>query len=272
MMQGEHELAKPHGGRMPDGAAEDTLQPCRRICLIVAYDGTRYNGWQYQPNGITIEAELNRALSALTGERIAVSGASRTDAGVHARCNYAVFDTHMRMPAGKFSYALNQRLPEDIRIRGSKEVEPDWHPRKCRSVKTYEYRILNEEFPDPLERFYAHFTYSVLDTEKMQEAAQYLVGEHDFKSFCSIHTQAETTVRTITKLTVTREKHIITIRVSGTGFLYNMVRIIAGTLLEIGAGKYPPERMKEILEACDRSAGGPTAPARGLTLTAYEFL
>lgn len=272
MMQEKNAKAESSGRLAADAPAEDELCPGRRICLIAAYDGTRYNGWQYQPNGITIEAELNRALSALTGEHIEVTGASRTDAGVHARCNYAVFDTHMRMPAEKFAYALNQRLPEDIRIRASKEVEPGWHPRKCRSIKTYEYRILNEEFPDPLDRFYAHFTYLPLDVEKMQEAAQYLIGEHDFKSFCSIHTQAETTVRTITALSVTKENRVITIRVSGTGFLYNMVRIIAGTLMEVGTGKYPPARVKEILKACDRSQSGPTAPARGLTLTAYDFL
>lgn len=267
-------------------ALEETAAPChvfemglktgqapelRRICLTVAYDGTNYNGWQYQPNAKTIEEELNRALSALTGEHIEVIGASRTDAGVHARCNYAVFDTKMKMPADKFAYALNQRLPEDIRIRCSKETAQDWHPRKCRSIKTYEYRILNEEFPDPLNRLYAYFTYLKLDVEKMQEAAQYLVGEHDFKSFCSIHTQAETTVRTITALTVEKNGSIITIRVSGTGFLYNMVRIIAGTLMEVGSGKYPPERVREMLEAQDRQRSGPTAPARGLTLVEYEF-
>ena len=246
--------------------------PLRRIRLTVAYDGTNYNGWQYQPNGTTIEEVLNEALSNLTGEKVRVAGASRTDAGVHALCNYAVFDTGMRMPASKFAYALNQRLPEDIRIRRSEEVCAGWHPRNAKSIKTYEYRILNEEFPNPLERLYAHFTYLSLDEEKMRQAAAFLVGEHDFKSFCSLHAQVETTVRTITELTVKRQGSRIVIRVSGTGFLYNMVRIIAGTLMEIGAGKYPPGRMREILEACDRSAAGPTAPARGLTLTEYRFL
>ena len=246
--------------------------PLRRIRLTVAYDGTNYNGWQYQPNGTTIEEVLNEALSNLTGEKVRVAGASRTDAGVHALCNYAVFDTGMRMPASKFAYALNQRLPEDIRIRRSEEVCAGWHPRSAKSIKTYEYRILNEEFPNPLERLYAHFTYLSLDEEKMRQAAAFLVGEHDFKSFCSLHAQVETTVRTITELTVKRQGSRIVIRVSGTGFLYNMVRIIAGTLMEVGAGKYPPGRMREILEACDRSAAGPTAPARGLTLTEYRFL
>lgn len=252
--------------------AEESKQPLRRIRLTVAYDGTNYKGWQLQPNGVTIEEVLNKAISSLTGETIAVIGASRTDSGVHARCNCAVFDTRMRMPASKFSYALNQRLPEDIRIRKSEEVEPDWHPRKRSSIKTYEYRILNEEFPDPLNRLYAHFTYLKLDVDKMQEAAQHLVGEHDFKSFCSVNTQAESTVRTITALNVNRQGNLITIRVSGTGFLYNMVRIIAGTLMDVGSGKYEPEKMQEILRACDRNAAGPTAPARGLTLAEYEFL
>lgn len=249
-----------------------TQEGLRRICLVVAYDGTRYNGWQYQPNGRTIEEELNRALTALAGKPVEVSGASRTDAGVHARRNYAVFDTGMRMPAEKYAYALNQRLPEDIRIRSAREVASDWHPRKCRSLKTYEYRILNEEFPDPLERLYAHFVHRKLDVERMREAAQYLVGEHDFKSFCSIHTQAESTVRTITALTVEKAGPVITIRVSGTGFLYNMVRIIAGTLMEVGGGKYPPGQVESMLRACDREQSGPTAPARGLTLVDYVFL
>lgn len=252
--------------------ADGQERPLRRIRLTVAYDGTNYNGWQLQPNGITIEEVLNKAISSLTGEEIAVIGASRTDSGVHARCNCAVFDTRMRMPAEKFSYALNQRLPEDVRIRKSEEAAPDWHPRKCDSIKTYEYRILNEEFPDPLNRLYAHFTYLKLDVDKMQDAAQYLVGEHDFKSFCSANTQAESTVRRITALNVTRQGNLITIRVSGTGFLYNMVRIIAGTLMDVGNGKYEPEKMQEILRACDRNAAGPTAPARGLTLAEYEFL
>ncbi|MDO4294320.1 MAG: tRNA pseudouridine(38-40) synthase TruA [Eubacteriales bacterium] len=250
----------------------ETAVLLRRICLVVAYDGTGYCGWQLQNNGNTIEAELNRALTALTGTATAVSGASRTDAGVHARCNYAVFDTRMRMPAEKFSYALNQRLPEDIRIRRSFEVKTDWHPRKCASRKTYEYRILSEEFPDPLQRLYAHFTYQPLEVDKMRRAAAFLVGEHDFKSFCSIHTQADSTVRTVTALDVEQQGSLITIRVTGNGFLYNMVRIIAGTLMETGAGKYPPERVRDILEACDRKCAGPTAPARGLTLVRYEFL
>ena len=258
----------------------------RRIFLSVAYDGTNYHGWQLQPGAVTIESELNRALTELLGEEIRVIGASRTDTGVHALCNAAVFDTTARIPAEKFAYALNQRLPEDIRIRESKEVAPDFHPRHTQSRKTYEYRIYNARFPMPTKRLYSFFTYAKLDVEAMARAGALLEGEHDFKSFCRVNTQAETTVRTIYRVEVWREggrevclqsggygdESDIVIRITGSGFLYNMVRIIAGTLLEVGQGKRKPEDIEAILASCDRSAAGPTAPACGLTLTAYEFL
>ena len=244
----------------------------KRVKLVVAYDGTAYHGWQIQPGARTIEGELNRTLSELLQEEIQVIGASRTDSGVHALCNVAVFDTDTRIPAEKLSYALNQRLPEDIRIQSSCEVEADFHPRHCDSRKTYEYRILNREFPLPTKRLYAHFTYVPLDVSKMEKAASYLIGEHDFKSFCATAAVVETTVRTLYEATVGRENDEIVIRVCGNGFLYNMVRIIAGTLMEVGRGNLEPERMKEILEAKDRTVAGPTAPACGLTLVKYEFL
>lgn len=242
-----------------------------RVCLRVAYDGTNYHGWQVQPNGITIESVLNQALSDLLKEEITVIGASRTDSGVHSLGNVAVFDTDTRMPAEKISYALNQRLPEDIVVQESKEVAPDFHPRHCDSVKTYEYRILNREFRDPTRRYNTYFYHHKLDAEQMKKAAQYLVGEHDFKSFCSIHAVVETTVRRIYAIEVKREEDVITIRVTGNGFLYNMVRIIAGTLIQAGSGAIAPEKVKEILEAKDRSAAGPTAPACGLTMIGIRF-
>jgi tRNA pseudouridine38-40 synthase len=243
----------------------------RRVRLTVAYDGTAYHGWQVQNNGITIESELNRCLSELFQEPIAVIGASRTDAGVHALGNVAVFDTCARIPAAKIAYALNQRLPEDIRIQRSEEVEPDWHPRHCESRKTYEYRIYRGEFPVPTKRLYAHFTYRPLNVERMQRAAAYLMGEHDFKSFCQTGAQVESTVRRIYELDVREEGADVVLRVCGNGFLYNMVRIIAGTLMEVGQGRREPEEILEILERKDRSAAGPTAPACGLTLIKYEF-
>ena len=244
----------------------------KRIKLVVAYDGTAYNGWQIQPGVRTIEGELNQALSELLQEDIQVIGASRTDSGVHALCNVAVFDTDTRIPGEKISYALNQRLPEDIRIQESGEVDGNFHPRHCDSRKTYEYRILNTQFPLPTKRLYAHFMYVPLDISLMKQGAAYLVGEHDFKSFCAAAAVVETTVRTITDLQVEQIDSEIVIRVTGTGFLYNMVRIIAGTLMEVGRGNYPPEKVKEILAAKDRQAAGPTAPACGLTLVKYEFL
>ncbi len=244
----------------------------KRVKLIVAYDGTNYHGWQLQPNGLSIEAVLNDALSSLLREPVAVIGASRTDSGVHALGNVAVFDTENRMPAEKISFALNQRLPEDIRIQSSEEVPGDWHPRKQNCVKTYEYKILNRKVDMPTVRLYTYFCYFPLDVEQMQKAATYLVGEHDFKSFCTVRTQAEDTVRTIYELTVTRSlEDVVTIRISGSGFLYNMVRIIAGTLLRVGTGLYRPEHVEEILDAQDRQAAGPTLPAKGLTLLHLDY-
>ena len=242
----------------------------KRILLTVAYDGTGYSGFQAQKSGVpTIERELNRALTELTGVETEVSGASRTDAGVHALCNLAVFDTESRIPPEKFANALNVRLPEQICVQDSREVPANFHPRFCDTVKTYDYVIYNARFPSPRRRRYSYYSYTPFDVERMRDAAQYLVGEHDFKSFCSIHTQAQTTVRTITGIEVIErpceEERIaenaaamppcgceteqesnqaaaeavsarrtvspreIVIRVSGTGFLYNMVRIIAGT-------------------------------------------
>ena len=253
----------------------------KRILLVVAYDGTAYHGWQIQPNGITIESELNRCLSDLLGEDIKVSGASRTDSGVHALGNLAVFDTNSPIPGEKMSYALNQRLPEDIRIRKSMEVALDFHPRKTKTRKTYEYRITCAEFPIPTKRLYSHYTYHNPDVEAMKEAARYFIGEHDFQSFCSVGNQTETTVRTIYDLQVNLEEPVgisvndekdIVIRVCGNGFLYNMVRIIAGTLLDVGLGRKKPEDIPKILQACNREAAGPTAPAKGLTLIGYDFM
>ncbi len=243
-----------------------------RVKLVVAYEGTNYCGWQVQPNGITIEEVLNRELSRLLGESITVTGASRTDAGVHSLGNVAVFDTNTRMPAEKISYALNRSLPEDIVVQESSEVPQDFHPRFAKSTKTYEYRILNARFRQPLERRTSLFYHYPLDEQLMQQAADYLVGEHDFTSFSSVHAQTNSFVRTIYDLTVERQGEMITIRVTGNGFLYNMVRIIAGTLLQVGAGSRPPEEMAQILSGRDRELAGPTAPAHGLTMIGIRYL
>ncbi len=243
-----------------------------RVKLVVAYEGTNYCGWQIQPNGITIEQVLNETLSSLLGEEITVTGASRTDAGVHSLGNVAVFETHTKMPAEKISFALNQRLPEDIVVQESCQVPEDFHPRFSKSRKTYEYRILNCRFRQPLERRTSYFYHYPLDVSAMQKAAAYLVGEHDFTSFASVHAQTNTYVRMIYALDVVREGDMIRIRVQGSGFLYNMVRIIAGTLIQVGAGIKKPEDMESILAGKDRELAGPTAPAHGLTMIGLEYL
>lgn len=285
-------------------------QATRRILLRVAYDGTNYHGWQVQPNAKTIEGELNHILTQLTGEEIQVTGASRTDAGVHALGNVAVFDTLSRIPAEKFSYALNQRLPEDIVVQSSVQVDDDFHPRHCDCQKTYEYDILNRTFPLPAYRNTAYFLYGDLDLDAMRKACQAFLGEHDFASFCAAGAQVQTTVRTIYSLEVLEQplgsngrteaqrsqrtqsetielqpdkarlqgsqiqqapERLLTIRVRGNGFLYNMVRIIAGTLVEVGRGHIRPEEIEGIIAACDRAKAGPTAPARGLRLVEIAY-
>ena len=244
----------------------------KRVKIVVAYDGTNYCGWQVQPNGLSVQEVLEKHLSDLLCEEIRITGASRTDAGVHALGNVAAFNTSARMAADRISFAMNTRLPADIRIQESAEVPMEFHPRFANTVKTYEYRIFNRKFPDPTKRLYSFFYHYPLDVEKMQEAAGYLVGEHDFKSFCTAKPEVESTVRTIYSLDVFKEgEDMIVLRVRGNGFLYNMIRIIAGTLIRVGGGAYPPEHVKEILEAKDRSLAGETARPEGLTLVEIEY-
>ena len=243
----------------------------KRIKLTIAYDGTNYCGWQVQPNGITVEEVLNKALQKLTGEAILVIGASRTDSGVHAMGNVAVFDTETTIPPDRIAMALNQRLPEDIVIVKSEEVPLDFHPRYCDCSKTYEYHIINTRIPIPTKRLTNYFVSYQLDMEKMRQAASYLVGEHDFVSFCNVRTDVENTVRTITALDILQNGEEITIRITGNGFLYNMVRIIVGTLIRVGRGFYEPEKVNEILAAKDRKAAGVTAPAHGLMLMEIKY-
>ena len=265
----------------------------RRIKLTVAYDGTNYCGWQVQPNGITVQEVLNRALSDLLGTEIRTTGASRTDSGVHARGTVAVFETDARMPAERFAFALNTYLPEDIRIQGSEEVPEAFHPRFTETVKTYEYKILHRTFPDPTRRLDHLFCYDRLDVEAMRRALQYVVGEHDFKSFQGAGGEASThtTVRRIYSAEILQEpledpfrpvsaaehasgradEYILRIRITGNGFLYNMVRILAGTLLDIGRGHLEEADMPRILQAKNRNEAGPTAPAHGLTLLSIRY-
>lgn len=244
----------------------------RRIKLTVAYDGTAYCGWQVQPNGITVEEVLNRIISKLTGEDIHVIGASRTDSGVHAMGNVAVFDTDSSIPAERMAYALNQKLPDDIVIVNSEEVAKDWHPRYQDVItKTYEYHIYNAKVSNPLKRRTTTFVSYELDVEKMRKGAAYLVGEHDFVSFCNVRTNVEDTVRKIEDIQILQEGAEIIIRIRGNGFLYNMVRIIAGTLIRVGRGYYEPEKVREILASKKRTEAGVTAPPQGLVLVEIKY-
>ena len=242
-----------------------------RVMIRVAYDGTGYCGWQIQPNAVTVEGVLREALTGLFGQELNVIGASRTDAGVHAMGNVAVFDVETRILPEKIAYALNARLPQDVKVVESRVVKDDFHPRHVDCVKTYEYSIWNDTFENPKERLYCHFDYGKLDIDKMNEACGYFIGEHDFSSFCAAGTQVEDKVRTIYSLDVRLEGKKIIIRVTGNGFLYNMVRIIAGTLLKVGKGDVLPCEITKIIEAKDRQSAGPTAPARGLTLCRIEY-
>lgn len=242
-----------------------------RILIRVSYDGTAYSGWQIQPNATTVEGTLRQAVCSLFGADIELIGASRTDAGVHALGNVAVFDVDTRIPAPKIAYALNVRLPDDIRVWQSIQVEDGWHPRHNDCVKIYEYSIYNDTFENPKKRLYSHFYYGNLDVDMMREAAAYFIGEHDFSAFCSAGSQVADKVRTIYSLDVIHDGREIVLRVKGNGFLYNMVRIIAGTLIKAGTGDIRPQDIPGIIESRDRQLAGPTAPARGLTLVDIDY-
>ena len=244
----------------------------KRVKLEIAYDGTNYHGWQIQPNAVTIEGVINEKLSQLLKEEIKVIGASRTDAGVHAYGNVAVFDTDTRIPSEKLCYALNQRLPDDIRVQTSCQVADDFHPRHCDSRKTYEYHISNRAIELPIDRKYVYHYYKTLAIEEMKEAAKYIIGTHDFKSFCSAKTEVEDTTRTIYNLEILQQDQRIIFKIEGNGFLYNMVRIITGTLLQVGVGAFQPKEIENILQAKDRTKAGPSAPAHGLRLIGIKYL
>jgi len=242
-----------------------------RFYLEVAYDGTNYSGFQCQNNAVAIQDILNAALSDLFGTPVKTTGASRTDAGVHSRGNVCIFDVETRIKPSRIRFALNTRLPEDIRVMKSLRCADDFHPLRCSSVKTYRYRIWNGVIEDPTKRlYYTHFHYP-LDIDKMNEAASCLIGEHDFASFCAAGFTGDSTVRTIYESHVERCGDEVIYTISGNGFLYNMVRIIAGTLIRIGNGKWDASYMKTVIEGKDRELAGDTAPAKGLTLEKIEY-
>lgn len=236
------------------------------IKLIIAYDGTSYHGWQIQKNGITVQETIKKAVKKVTGEDVNVIGCGRTDAGVHA-LNYSCnFKTEASIPADRFKNAINTYLPDDIRCKSSEEVPEDFHASFSASGKTYIYRILNRPDADVFERNYAwHYKYDV-DIQKMREAAKAFIGEHDFIGFAAAGFTVSTTVRTIYDLKVLEDNGVITIEITGNGFLYNMVRIIAGTLVMMGNGKIDYRQAAEIIASKERKRAGITAPAHGLFL------
>ena len=238
----------------------------RRIHLIVEYDGTNYAGWQRQSNAMTVQEKLERAVKRLTGEDVCVYGASRTDAGVHALGQSAHFDTQSRIPADKFSFALNTMLPPDIRVVRSEEVAADFHSRFSGRGKRYRYLIHAAPHAGALNRLtHAHVIYP-LDAKKMRAEAESLVGTHDFGAFAASGSVVKDTVRTIWRADVEQRGSEICLIVEGNGFLYNMVRIIAGTLIGVGSGKLAPGAIARAIESGSRLDLGITAPAHALTL------
>ena len=238
----------------------------RRLRCVVGYDGTDFSGFQVQPDQTTIQGEIEAALQRITGEEIQIHGSGRTDAGVHARGQVIHFDTKSHIPMDKWRFVLNNQLPDAIVIRSVEEAPESFHARFDVQVKEYRYCIDNGPVADVFRHRYADHIRFPLDVEAMQQAARHLVGEHDFTSFCSAKTFVEDKVRTVYGLTVERRGDEVWVTCRGNGFLYNMVRIIVGTLVEVGQGKRTAEELADILAACDRERAGKTAPAKGLTM------
>ena len=255
-------LASKHRPSEADHPAEGLT----RFYLIVEYDGTDYCGWQRQLNGPSVQQTLEEALSRLTGDNIACTGSSRTDAGVHAMGLCVHFDSATRIPPEKLAFALNTMLPPDIRIRESGAAADGFHARYSAAGKVYRYAFTNGRHDRAIGRQYSAHVPLPLDERLMHEEAQALLGTHDFAAFAASGSVVKSTVRTIYRASVTRSGDEVSLLVLGDGFLYNMVRIIAGTLMEVGTGKRAPGAIAEAIETGNRLALGQTAPARGLTL------
>lgn len=238
----------------------------RNIKLTIEYDGTSYFGWQKQPIGNTIQQKVEEAIKKVTKEEVEILGSSRTDSGVHAKAYVANFKTNSNIPGKNFKAALNLKLPKDIVIMNSEEVAEDFHARYMTTGKTYCYTILNREEPPALERNYVYHVKKQLDVESMKEACKYFLGKHDFKAFQRPGGTVKTSVRTITDIHIETEGNKIKIYVSADGFLYNMVRLIVGTLLKVGRGKEKPEYIKEVIDSGDRKKAGICVPPTGLCL------
>ncbi|KRQ87265.1 tRNA pseudouridine synthase A [Caloramator mitchellensis] len=238
----------------------------RNIKLIIEYDGTNYCGWQKQKNGISIEEMIEKSIEKILKEKVELIGSSRTDAKVHAKGQVANFFTNTRVPAEKICNALNSVLPEDIKIIHSEEVSKEFHSRYDSKGKKYSYLIVNREVPLALYRNYAAHVKYDLNLGNMQEACKYFLGEHDFSAFRSTGSSVKTSVRNIMLLELIKRDEFITVNIEANGFLYNMVRIIVGTLIDVGRGKIKPNEIKDIIQSKDRKRAGATAPPQGLYL------
>ena len=243
----------------------------KRILLTISYDGTNYSGWQKQKNAVTVQGEFDKACSTLFKTDIESIGASRTDAGVHALGQRAVIDVDTSIPAEKIPLALNPLLPDDIVVTHAEEVGADFNPRFKALKKTYEYSIYNAPFRNPIYRNYSEYVGCELDLDSMRTACEAFVGEHDFRAFCASGNSSKTTVRTIYSLDVEKDGDFIKIRVTGNGFLYNMVKIIAGTLIYVGEGRIAPDNLPEIIASGDRRKAGKTSGPSGLVLVKIMY-
>jgi tRNA pseudouridine38-40 synthase len=243
----------------------------RNIRLTIQYDGTHYAGWQTQKNAKTVQSVLEHAIKRVTGRKPALIGSGRTDSGVHAMAQVANFRTISRMPAATLIMALNAHLPRDIVVTDVSEAPIKFHAQHSAKSKLYRYTIANTNFVSPFVRHYAAKCYFSLDIERMKRAARCLLGRHDFKSFMASNSYETKTMRTIKKIRIEKKDELIFIDVEADGFLYNMVRNIAGTLIEIGRGKMEVKEMKNILAKKDRAYCGPKAPACGLCLMKVKY-
>ncbi len=243
----------------------------RNIKLVIEYDGKNFNGWQKQPNKLNIQGEIEKAIEEITGEKIDLIASGRTDAGVHSLGQVANFKTNSTIDTDKFPYAINSKLKKSILIKSAEEVPERFHSRYSVHSKTYRYTINNSKFGTALYRDMEYHFPIKLDENKMQEASKYFEGEHDFKAFKASGTSSKSSVRTIYKAEVKREGERVIIELTGNGFLYNMVRIIAGTLVDVGTYKILPEDVKNIIEKKERKNAGKTLPAKGLCLVEVQY-
>ena len=243
----------------------------RNIKLTIEYDGKEYNGWQKQPNKLNIQGEIERAIENITGEQVNLIGSGRTDAGVNAFGQVANFKINSQFPIEKMATAINSQLKKSIRIKKAEEVSEEFHSRYNCHSKTYEYVIDNSEQGTAIYRNLTYHVSQKLNVQKMQKAIKYFIGEHDFSSFKSSGTSSKSSVRIIYDAQIIQKQEKIIIKLTGNGFLYNMVRIIAGTLVEVGLENIKPEEIKDILEAKNRQKSGKTLPPQGLFLMDVEY-